>query len=106
MTDRPLAPASIAAQAGGLIDEATRAVVPPVHVAATFLRDPDNQYRSGRGYMRAFAGTERAIAAMPTAVLPAPQGSTPTPEPAAKKPSLFTERRRPAASSVMLPASM
>ena len=52
MADRPLAPASIAAQAGGAIDEATRAIVPPIHVAATFLRDEDNQYRSGFSYGR------------------------------------------------------
>ena len=46
-------PASLAAQALGWIDEETRAVVPPIHVASTFIRDPDNQYRSGRGYARA-----------------------------------------------------
>jgi cystathionine gamma-synthase len=44
---------SIAAQAGGYIDEATRAVIPPLHVSTTYLRDPDNQYRSGRVYARA-----------------------------------------------------
>jgi len=44
---------SIAAQALGWIDEATRAVTLPIHVSSTYLRDPDNQYRSGRGYIRA-----------------------------------------------------
>lgn len=39
-------------QALGTIDEASRAVVPPIHVATTFLRDPDNQYRSGNVYGR------------------------------------------------------
>jgi cystathionine gamma-synthase len=46
-------PDSIAAQALGWIDEATRAVTPPIHVSSTYLRDPDNQYRSGRIYARA-----------------------------------------------------
>jgi cystathionine gamma-synthase len=53
MQDRPLQPASVAAQALGWIDETTRAITPPIHVSSTFIRDPDNQYRSGRGYARA-----------------------------------------------------
>jgi cystathionine gamma-synthase len=47
-----LRPESIAAQALGWIDEKTRAIVPPIHTSTTFIRDPDNQYRSGRGYAR------------------------------------------------------
>ncbi len=46
-------PDTIAAQALGWIDEQTRAVTPPIHVSSTYLRDPDNQYRSGRIYARA-----------------------------------------------------
>jgi len=46
-------PESIAAQALGWIDEATRAITPPLHVSTTYIRDPDNQYRSGRVYARA-----------------------------------------------------
>ncbi|MBV8492929.1 MAG: PLP-dependent transferase [Alphaproteobacteria bacterium] len=46
-------PATLAAQALGWIDEGTGAVVLPVHTATTFLRDPDNRYRRGRGYGRA-----------------------------------------------------
>ncbi len=46
-------PDTIAAQALGWIDERTRAITPPVHVSTTYLRDPDNQYRSGRIYARA-----------------------------------------------------
>jgi cystathionine gamma-synthase len=45
-------PRTLAAQALGRIDEPTRAVVPPVHVATTYIRDPDNQYRSGNIYGR------------------------------------------------------
>ncbi len=52
-TTRHLSPESLAAQALGWVDETTRAVVPPIHVSTTYLRDPDNQYRSGRVYSRA-----------------------------------------------------
>jgi len=48
-----LRPATIAAQAAGAIDETTRAIVPPIHVATTYLRDPDGGYGSGRAYARA-----------------------------------------------------
>jgi cystathionine gamma-synthase len=43
---------TLAAQALGRIDEPTRAVVPPIHVTTTFIRDPDNQHRSGNVYGR------------------------------------------------------
>ena len=46
-------PETIVAQALGWIDEATRAITPPIHVSSTYLRDADNQYRSGRVYARA-----------------------------------------------------
>ncbi|MBV8739976.1 MAG: PLP-dependent transferase [Alphaproteobacteria bacterium] len=53
MKSKLLHPATIAAQALGWTDPQTGAVVLPVHVATTFQRDPDNQYRRGRGYGRA-----------------------------------------------------
>jgi cystathionine gamma-synthase len=43
---------TLSAQALGKVDEATRAIVPPIHVATTYLRDPDNQYSSGFVYGR------------------------------------------------------
>ena len=46
-------PETIAAQALGWIDAATQAVTPPIHMSSTYLRDEDNQYRSGRVYARA-----------------------------------------------------
>ena len=46
-------PESVAAQALGWVDEATRAITPPLHLSSTYLRDADNQYRSGRVYARA-----------------------------------------------------
>jgi cystathionine gamma-synthase len=45
-------PETIAAQGGGAIDATTGAIVPPIHIATTFQRDPDNQYRSGYVYAR------------------------------------------------------
>src|SRR5579864_7895282 len=53
MKDKELAPASLAAQAMGWIDPVTKALVPPIHMASTYLRDEDNLYRSGRVYARA-----------------------------------------------------
>ena len=46
-------PQTITAQALGWIDDKTRAITPPIHVSTTYLRDADNQYRSGRVYARA-----------------------------------------------------
>ncbi|HSQ71498.1 MAG TPA: PLP-dependent aspartate aminotransferase family protein [Rubrivivax sp.] len=46
-------PETVSAQALGWIDERTRAITPPIHLSSTYLRDPDNQYRSGRVYARA-----------------------------------------------------
>jgi cystathionine gamma-synthase len=48
----PLKPRTLAAQALGAGDDATGAVVPPVHVSTTYVRDPDNQYRAGYAYGR------------------------------------------------------
>ncbi|NNM71354.1 trans-sulfuration enzyme family protein [Enterovirga aerilata] len=44
--------ASMTAQALGRIDPVTRAIVPPIHVASTYIRDPDNAYSSGFIYGR------------------------------------------------------
>jgi cystathionine gamma-synthase len=46
-------PESLAAQALGWVDVTTRAISPPIHASTTFIRDADNQYRSGRAYARA-----------------------------------------------------
>lgn len=42
----------MAAQAGGLIDETTGSIIPPIQTATTYIRDPDNQYRRGYAYGR------------------------------------------------------
>ena len=36
----------------GWIEPTSKALVPPVQLATTFERDPDNEYRSGRSYVR------------------------------------------------------
>lgn len=68
MSDKKLNAASLAAQAMGWIDPVTKAVVPPIHMASTYLRDEDNQYRSGRIYARAdnptFDQAETTLAAL------------------------------------------
>jgi cystathionine gamma-synthase len=48
----PWKPETIAAQAGGHDDAATGAVVPPIHVTTTYIRDPDNAYSRGYAYGR------------------------------------------------------
>ena len=52
MDAKNMKPESIAAQALGWVDEVTKAIAPPIHTATTYLRDVDNQYRSGRVYAR------------------------------------------------------
>ncbi len=49
---KPLAPETIAAQAGGSVDAATGAIIPPIHLATTYQRDPDNAYSKGLIYSR------------------------------------------------------
>jgi cystathionine gamma-synthase len=45
-------PSTIAAQAGGTVDPVTGAIVPPIQMASTFERDPDNAYSRGYIYAR------------------------------------------------------
>ncbi len=68
MTQRPLAPASLAAQGLGWIEPTTKAIVSPIHVSSTFLRDDDNQFRSGRVYARADNPTFDQVEATVTAL--------------------------------------
>jgi cystathionine gamma-synthase len=68
MKERPISAASLAAQAMGWVDPVTKAVVPPIHMASTYLRDEDNAFRSGRIYARAdnptFDQVEATLAAL------------------------------------------
>ena len=69
---RSLSPRTLAAQALGRIDERTRAIVPPIHLATTFVRDPDNLYRSGNVYGRPDNETVREAEAVIGALEGAP----------------------------------
>lgn len=53
------AKSSIAAQADGRTDSLTRAIVPPIHLSTTYLRDEDNGYSSGYVYGRPDNATVR-----------------------------------------------
>ena len=68
MPDCPLKPRTIAAQALGAIEPQTKAVALPVHVSTTYIRDPDNEYRTGYSYGRpdnaTVRHTEAVIAAL------------------------------------------
>jgi cystathionine gamma-synthase len=66
MSDKPksLKPRTIAAQALGAIEPETKAVALPVHVSTTYIRDPDNQYRTGFIYGRPDNATVRQTEAV------------------------------------------
>ncbi|HZB36659.1 MAG TPA: aminotransferase class I/II-fold pyridoxal phosphate-dependent enzyme [Beijerinckiaceae bacterium] len=55
---------SLAAQAMGKIEPVTKAIVPPIHLATTFIRDEDNAYRSGFSYGRPDNATVREAEAV------------------------------------------
>ena len=61
-------PATLAAQALGHVDPITKAIIPALHPSTTYLRDPDNQYRSGRVYARADNPTFETAEALLTAL--------------------------------------
>src|SRR6185437_13626876 len=65
MSESPsLSPRTLAVQALGTIDEHTRGIVLPIHLATTFERDPDNLYRSGNSYGRPDNDTVRQAEAI------------------------------------------
>ncbi|HTQ14543.1 MAG TPA: PLP-dependent aspartate aminotransferase family protein [Rhizomicrobium sp.] len=53
MNTKDAHPATIAAQALGWVEEASKAVSPGIPMSSTYVRDVDNGYRSGRIYARA-----------------------------------------------------
>jgi len=61
---RRLSARTLAAQALGRIDDETRALVPPIHLSSTFIRDPDNLYRAGDVYGRPDNATVREAEAV------------------------------------------
>ena len=62
--DRALSPRTLAVQAMGSVDPTTKAIVMPLHMATTYVRDPDNQYRSGFSYGRPHNATVREAEAV------------------------------------------
>lgn len=52
MSTKSWSPRSLAAQAMGKVDSVTKAVVPPIHVSTTYIRDEDNGYSTGFIYGR------------------------------------------------------
>lgn len=75
MNETDLHPATRVAQAMGRIDQATRAVIAPIHVSTTFIRDPDNQYSSGFVYGRPDNATVREAEAVLAMLEAAPAGA-------------------------------
>ena len=66
MKPPPWSRRSLAAQALGHVDPRTKAIVPPIHVSTTYLRDEDNAYSSGFVYGRPDNATVRAAEAVIT----------------------------------------
>jgi cystathionine gamma-synthase len=66
---------SLAAQAMGHVDPITKAVVPPIHVATTYVRDEDNAYSSGFVYGRPDNATVREAEAVVAMLEDAPAGA-------------------------------
>ena len=64
----PLRARTLACQALGAGDPATKAIVPPIHMSATYLRDPDNGYSSGYVYGRADNATVQQAEALISAL--------------------------------------
>src|ERR671911_668682 len=71
----PWSKRSLAAQAMGHIDPVTKAVVPPIHVTTTYIRDPDNAYSSGYVYGRPDNATVREAEAVIAMLEEAPAGA-------------------------------
>jgi cystathionine gamma-synthase len=71
----PWSKRSLAAQAMGHIDPVTKAVVPPIHVATTYIRDEDNAYSSGFVYGRPDNATVREAEAVIAMLEEAPAGA-------------------------------
>ena len=64
MTKKTWSQRTLAAQAMGKIDAGTMGIVSPIHVTTTFIRDDDNQYRTGNIYGRPDNATIREAEAI------------------------------------------
>ncbi|OAZ96953.1 trans-sulfuration enzyme family protein [Halomonas sp. G11] len=72
MTKRSFSPQSLLAQGGSHPEFEHGVIIPPVYTSTTYLRDEDNQYRSGHVYSRAdnptYRPAERLLAELENAV--------------------------------------
>lgn len=64
MSQHKWTPRSLAAQAMGKIEPVTKAIVPPIHLSTTYIRDEDNNYSSGFIYGRPDNETTREAEAV------------------------------------------
>src|SRR3954467_12167900 len=71
----PWSKRSLTAQAMGHVDPITKAVVPPIHVATTYIRDEDNAYSSGFVYGRPDNATTREAEGVVAMLEEAPAGA-------------------------------
>src|SRR5437762_1325145 len=75
-TRPPLKARTLLAQALGAGDPVTRALVPPIHMSATYLRDADNGYSSGYVYGRTDNASVQQVEALLAALEGAAQAMT------------------------------
>ncbi|MEL6373824.1 MAG: PLP-dependent aspartate aminotransferase family protein [Pseudomonadota bacterium] len=61
-------PATLAAQALGVTDQATGAIIPPIHITTTYERAADNTYPHGLSYARPDNPTAQHVEAVITAL--------------------------------------
>ena len=71
----PWSKRSLTAQAMGHVDPITKAIVPPIHVATTYIRDEDNAYSSGFAYGRPDNATIREAEGVLAMLEDAPAGA-------------------------------
>ena len=71
----PWSKRSLTAQAMGHVDPITKAIVPPIHVATTYIRDEDNAYSSGFVYGRPDNATIREAEGVIAMLEDAPAGA-------------------------------
>lgn len=75
MSEKKWSKPSLTAQALGKIDPLTRAIVPPIAIATTYIRDEDNGYSSGYVYGRPDNATVREAEAVIAMLEDAPAGA-------------------------------
>jgi cystathionine gamma-synthase len=76
LTRLPLKPRTLLAQAMGAGDPTTKALVPPIHMSATYLRDADNGYSSGYVYGRTDNASVQQVEALVAALEGAAEAMT------------------------------